>query len=388
MTLRPGTGTVDPAAGNPGVLYVGDVGYGTWEELSVVHSGGQNFGWPLFEGMAALNTYQTASPQNPDAPNPLFGTTGCTTEPNVKFSRLLVQDTLATPSFPNPCNAAQQLPSSLNLFVHSRPLIDWRHGVSKPAGRPSTAPRPRIRRSANRTPRAPGRSPARHSRATRRRPAPGTRATSSRLDYQNTYFHADYGAQWIRNFVFNEVDFPVAVRRSMTLQAGSSLWPRTRPMARCTTSRGPPSCARSRTRIQRALRADRAHGAPRSAPAGSTSVGPPRPTTAAPALPATASTATAPPRPSPPSPAVPPTPTPPTPADTFYSYTVSAFDAASRPTSPHSRPHSAHAPSCRRPSTRPPVVNAGADLGGIAGQTVTLTARSPTTACPHRPRRP
>ena len=51
MTLRPQTGSHNPADGNPGVLYVGDVGYDTWEELSVVTGPGLNLGWPVFEGL-------------------------------------------------------------------------------------------------------------------------------------------------------------------------------------------------------------------------------------------------------------------------------------------------------------------------------------------------
>ena len=51
MTLKPNTGEHSPSAGNPGILYVGDVGSIRKEEINVVTSGGQNFGWPKFEGM-------------------------------------------------------------------------------------------------------------------------------------------------------------------------------------------------------------------------------------------------------------------------------------------------------------------------------------------------
>ncbi|WP_266368886.1 PQQ-dependent sugar dehydrogenase [Tellurirhabdus rosea] len=51
MSLRPGTGVTDPAAGNPGALYIGDVGYSRFEEIDVVTGKGQNFGWPFYEGM-------------------------------------------------------------------------------------------------------------------------------------------------------------------------------------------------------------------------------------------------------------------------------------------------------------------------------------------------
>ena len=46
----PGTGSTDPAAGDPGLLLLGDVGWSTWEELNLSRTGGENFGWPCYEG--------------------------------------------------------------------------------------------------------------------------------------------------------------------------------------------------------------------------------------------------------------------------------------------------------------------------------------------------
>ena len=42
-------GSTDPAVGNPGSLYIGDVGRGRFEELNIA-TGGENFGWPYFQG--------------------------------------------------------------------------------------------------------------------------------------------------------------------------------------------------------------------------------------------------------------------------------------------------------------------------------------------------
>jgi PKD repeat protein len=39
-----------------GALYIGDVGWGSWEEVNVAH-GGENFGWPCFEGEEFLLGY-------------------------------------------------------------------------------------------------------------------------------------------------------------------------------------------------------------------------------------------------------------------------------------------------------------------------------------------
>jgi len=50
-SLKPDTGSHDPADADPGTLVVGDVGRNAWEEINNVESPGQNFGWPLYEGM-------------------------------------------------------------------------------------------------------------------------------------------------------------------------------------------------------------------------------------------------------------------------------------------------------------------------------------------------
>ncbi|MHC5026563.1 MAG: PQQ-dependent sugar dehydrogenase, partial [Planctomycetota bacterium] len=54
FSIRPGS----PA---PGTIYVGDVGWGTYEELNVV-TGGENFGWPCLEGPIATPGYDQATP--------------------------------------------------------------------------------------------------------------------------------------------------------------------------------------------------------------------------------------------------------------------------------------------------------------------------------------
>lgn len=43
--------SVRPNSGLPGKVYVGDVGWNNREELNVISSGGQNFGWPIYEGI-------------------------------------------------------------------------------------------------------------------------------------------------------------------------------------------------------------------------------------------------------------------------------------------------------------------------------------------------
>ena len=101
MTIRPGTGASNPGVGDPGTLYIGDVGWLTFEELNVAPAGGFNFGWPLFEGLVSNSNFQLATTANLLAPNPLAGG-AC--GGFVPFRNLLVQDVLVSPSWPNPCN--------------------------------------------------------------------------------------------------------------------------------------------------------------------------------------------------------------------------------------------------------------------------------------------
>lgn len=124
-SLRPGTGG---PGGGPGVLYIGDVGWFQKEEINVVRGPGENCGWPLFEGLRPSQVgYVEASPYNVNAPNPLFPAS-CA-DPYFRFRHLLVQDTLAVPSWPNPCNPNLQIPSSIPRFEHTRPVMEYGHGL-------------------------------------------------------------------------------------------------------------------------------------------------------------------------------------------------------------------------------------------------------------------
>jgi cysteine-rich repeat protein len=130
MVRKPGTGDHDPAVGDPGIIYIGDVGWGTWEDLHVMNGPGQNFGWPAFEGLEVHNGYWSSSPENPDAPNPLYDGTTCTQE-FFEFTDLLQQATLdPAADFPNPCDVGQDVPGTTPTFFHTRPKIDMRHGAT------------------------------------------------------------------------------------------------------------------------------------------------------------------------------------------------------------------------------------------------------------------
>ncbi len=132
--VRPGTGSTDPAAGSPGTLYIGEVGWSTYEETNVARVGGLNFGWPCYEGVGAQSGYQAASPAHH----------GC--------------GTIGTPA--NPATA-------------TGPLSQWHHSnasLSIPSGITGITSTGGVFYT----------------------------ATSYPLPYRNQYFYADYGQNWIR----------------------------------------------------------------------------------------------------------------------------------------------------------------------------------------------
>ncbi len=53
--------TIRPDSPSPGTLYVGDVGWNTYEEINIAH-GGENFGWPCFESPLAAPDYPNLNP--------------------------------------------------------------------------------------------------------------------------------------------------------------------------------------------------------------------------------------------------------------------------------------------------------------------------------------
>lgn len=216
MTLRPDSGSANPNDARPGALYIGDVGYNVWEELNVCDAPGQNFGWPLFEGLGAQSSYMGATAVNRDAPNPLNGTGGCTQQ-YFNFRDLLVQDTLNTPSWPNPCDTSQQIPATIRRFMHRRPSIDWRHGSTADA-------RTGIYNNNNAAIIQIGASgsPVTGSMFSGNSSTGGSWYTNTSFppQFRNTYFHADYVGQWIKSFVFTSTNRPTAVQNFASSAGG------------------------------------------------------------------------------------------------------------------------------------------------------------------------
>jgi glucose/arabinose dehydrogenase len=137
FSLWPDTGSHDRADGDPGTLIIGDVGRNAWEEINLMEEAGQNFGWPIYEGMNLFpsSSFAFGRVDNVYAPNPRFGIGGCS-EQYFQFDDLLVQETLNTPSFPNPCNATVQINPQTPTHMHTRPILAWAHqsAVTKSKG--------------------------------------------------------------------------------------------------------------------------------------------------------------------------------------------------------------------------------------------------------------
>ena len=196
FSVRPGTGNPDPAAADPGDLYIGDVGYGTWEDLHVVDEPGLNLGWPIFEGLTPHGSYSAALTDNRDAPNPL----GCGF---FDFQDLIRQQQADhNPAFPNPCNPAQSIPPGTPTFMHYRPAVEWRHGSATPRTRVPTY-------SGNTATVAVLGSPQSGASGT---PFNGNAAVGGfwhsgaglPSPWAGSYFCADYAQDWIRSFHFDE----------------------------------------------------------------------------------------------------------------------------------------------------------------------------------------
>jgi glucose/arabinose dehydrogenase len=125
VSIKPGTGSTDPLTGDIGEVYVGDVGWGAWEELNVVKAAGTNFGWPLYEGQTDNSaSYIGLDTQNGDELN-TFGP--CEGRTHYRFKDLLRQDNGAkNKSVYNPCNPSQLI-GTHNRYIHARPALDWTH---------------------------------------------------------------------------------------------------------------------------------------------------------------------------------------------------------------------------------------------------------------------
>lgn len=211
--IRTNTGATNPAAGDVGDLYIGDVGWNTYEELNIVRHAASNCGWPVFEGFNFLNSYAAALTFNRDEPNPLYGTGGCTQQ-WFRFQHLIKQ---ATPdnnfTVYNPCNTSSPITSTnTRRFFHRVPAIDWKHGADSARVKyfdGNTLKVHQIGTAASGVTGTPFRGNA----------ASGSCWYSGNMfpvQYKNTYFQADYGGRWLKSFTIQYNDQVTAVRNFAT----------------------------------------------------------------------------------------------------------------------------------------------------------------------------
>lgn len=132
INLRPNTGSHYPEDGDPGTLYIGDVGNGAWEELDIAPTGGLNFGWPIMEGIGVHWPYYSYTPPaNQMRPNPLYGN-GCDQEYfTFKDIYTNIRSNGITPPS-NPCNPT--IPVE-DFIVGTPPTLVWSNSRWNPPTR-------------------------------------------------------------------------------------------------------------------------------------------------------------------------------------------------------------------------------------------------------------
>lgn len=170
IALKPETGSHNAVDGNPGTFFFGDVGWSTWEDLNVVEKAGQNFGWPIYEGIN-----QKAGYNNPNY--------------------------------------------AVGEAEHARPKVDWRHGADQ------------ARAYVNGQITSIGNGIVAGKQFRGNSSTGGVWYTGSDFPeaYQNTYFHADYSSGWIRNFGFDAANNPTFVK-DFKLNAGAVVFLNTSPV--------------------------------------------------------------------------------------------------------------------------------------------------------------
>jgi len=199
MYRLPGTGSSNAIDGNPGTLMVGDVGWSTWEELNIVDAKGQNFGWPLYEGLTEDTMYfDYASISNPDAPNPLFG--GSCTQEFFYFKDLLKQESTSPLSVSNPCDTSMSI-NNVHVFMHKRPTLDWIH-YATPSTRNGTFD---INGNAQFIDVRDSLSPISGVGFTGSASVAGVfyNKNDFPMEFRNSYYHADYVGGWIKQITFD-----------------------------------------------------------------------------------------------------------------------------------------------------------------------------------------
>ncbi len=225
MNIRPGTGSPNPTDGNPGTLVVGDVGSGVWEDLHIIRAGGENAGWPLYEGISPSYDFPDLAQtlENKDESNPDNGVQNnpCN-RPFLTFADLL-RDAPAsgTAVATSPCGTTL-LPGPQRRYFHRPPALDWNHGHGAAIARTPTfsgtvATATTISLSSTVCAGNPFRGNCVIGGAWY--PTNGTFPTA----WQNTLFFADYGANWIRAATLDANGGVSQVREFLPENGGNSI---------------------------------------------------------------------------------------------------------------------------------------------------------------------
>ena len=204
MTIRPNTGSTNPATADVGEIYVTDVGWYEYEELNVIKEPASNCGWPYYDGFGIQTEFAGLNSNlNQDEPNPLYGISGCTQQ-YFTFRNLLKQATADNiHTVYNPCNASVPISGGNdNRFFHHLPVFDWVHGFDSTRVAVFTTNNFSIKQVGTIASGVTG------------IPFSGTAAvagcwytgTKFPPQYTDTYFLSDYGAGWIKNITIQYTD--------------------------------------------------------------------------------------------------------------------------------------------------------------------------------------
>ena len=127
----PETGAHDISAGDPGEFLVGDVGSSYWEELNLVDSKDQWFGWPMYEGFIGNWNFNQQEIENPEAVVPEDEKESC--GDLYKFEDLYVQENESgIYTFKNPCYPERNLPDDVKTYVHINPILAYSNAMWNP----------------------------------------------------------------------------------------------------------------------------------------------------------------------------------------------------------------------------------------------------------------
>ncbi|MEM6630278.1 MAG: PQQ-dependent sugar dehydrogenase [Bacteroidota bacterium] len=201
MALLPESGVHDPQQGDPGTLFIGDVGWYNWEELNILTQGGQNMGWPLFEGVDRMWPYY--SRRTPNFTLPLGNIQNCG-DAYFSYQDLILQQTRDRSSFYSaPCGIATEHMTQLPRFTHLPPALKWSNKWNENFG--SYVP------GFNDLGELEGKQIGSPQSTVKGKPFGGGSSTGGAFyagrqfpdAYHDTYFHADFSGKWIKALHLN-----------------------------------------------------------------------------------------------------------------------------------------------------------------------------------------